>query len=322
MSLDHVRHADIGRFADQKVNLKRDDAAELRAQTNRLRERLDQYLKEHPDFDLRRMMLSGSLAKGTALKSLNDVDVACYVSSDHAPHKIGELVVWLADRLRKAFPNFKPEQVKPQTYSVTVSFQGSGLDIDVVPILYRGDPEWRGDLVSQETGETLMTSIPMHLDFIRKRKTENQTHFAQVVRLVKFWAKLRKQENSDFRFKSFMIELILAHLADHGKINLANYPEAMADLFTYLAVKGMGEVVAFSDYYNPAICRKTSNPVHIWDPVNPENNVSSLYTEANRLAIIDAAIDAGDAVDAALRAPTKAETLRYWRRVFGSNFDV
>ena len=47
---------------------------------------------------------------------------------------------YLAERLRKAFPNFKPDQVKPQTYSVTVSFLGSGLDVDVVPILYSGDP--------------------------------------------------------------------------------------------------------------------------------------------------------------------------------------
>ena len=32
--------------------------------------------------------------------------------------------------------------------------------------------------------------------------------------------------------------------------------------------------------------------------------------------------DAGDAVDAALAAPTKQETVYYWQKVFGSSFQV
>src|SRR5882762_2217641 len=105
MGRQHVGHADIARFADERVNLKREDAAELRAQANRLRDKLDGYLEEHPDFELRKMLLSGSLAKGTALKSISDIDVGCYVSSDSAPEKIGDLIGWLADKLQKAFPN-------------------------------------------------------------------------------------------------------------------------------------------------------------------------------------------------------------------------
>lgn len=91
MGRQHVDHGDIARFADERVNLKRDDASELRAQANRLRDRLDSYLEENPHFELRKMLLSGSLAKGTALKSISDIDVACYVSSETAPHKIGAL---------------------------------------------------------------------------------------------------------------------------------------------------------------------------------------------------------------------------------------
>ena len=54
----------------------------------------------------------------------------------------------------------------------------------------------------------------------------------------------------------------------------------------------------------------------------PENNVSRLYTAAQADAIVDAALDAGDAIDAALAAPTKHETVYHWRRVFGSSFQV
>jgi hypothetical protein len=69
MGREHVGHGDIVRFADERVNLKREDATDLRAQANRLRDRLEGYLGEHPDFELRKMLLSGSLAKGTALSN-------------------------------------------------------------------------------------------------------------------------------------------------------------------------------------------------------------------------------------------------------------
>ncbi|MCP2830423.1 nucleotidyltransferase, partial [Salmonella enterica subsp. enterica serovar Typhimurium] len=78
---------------------------------------------------------------GTALRSLNDIDMAVYVSGSDAPHDTRALLDYLAERLRKAFPNFSPDQVKPQTYSVTVSFRGTGLDVDVVPVLYAGLPD-------------------------------------------------------------------------------------------------------------------------------------------------------------------------------------
>src|SRR5882672_4031645 len=170
MAKMHVGHGEIARFAQDRVNLPKDKANEYRAQARGLRERLEGYLSEHADFTLKKIMLSGSLAKGTALRTLNDIDVACYISGADAPKDVKALLDYLAERLRKAYPNFSADQVKPQTYSVTVSFKGSGLDVDVVPILYDGDPQWYGNLVSQEDGSFLRTSIPLHLEFTRKRK--------------------------------------------------------------------------------------------------------------------------------------------------------
>lgn len=323
MSRQHVDHAEIVRFADNSVNLKREDASELRAQANRLRDKLEGYLADHPDFGLKKMMLSGSLAKGTALKSISDIDVACYVASDSAPQSIRDLIEWLAKRLETAFPNFKPSQITRKTYSVSVKFIATGNEVDIVPILYSGDPQWRGDLVSQDTGERLMTSVPMHLDFIRKRKAVNPQHFAQVVRLIKFWAGLRKREdaNGNFRLKSFMIELIVAHLADRG-VALNDYPEALQSFFTFLATDELRPMISFTDYYPAGTCNPTSDPVRIWDPVNCENNIAKLYNSTNQTLIVNAANDAGDAIDAALRAISKGETIRYWQKVFGPSFDA
>ena len=63
----YVAQSDLVGFAEDKVNLKRDDATEYREQVNRLREKLQKFIAEHPDFGLVKMLLSGSLAKGTAL---------------------------------------------------------------------------------------------------------------------------------------------------------------------------------------------------------------------------------------------------------------
>ncbi|SSC70243.1 unnamed protein product [Ciceribacter sp. T2.26MG-112.2] len=319
MSLEHVGHREILSFAEERVNLPQDKAQEYRAQARRLREKLESYLDEHPDFTLRKIMLSGSLAKGTALRSLNDIDVACYISGADAPQSVSTLLTYLAERLRKAFPNFTADQVTPQTYSVTVSFRGSGLDVDVVPILYDGDAQWFGNLVSQDDGSFLKTSIPLHLEFAGKRKKAQEKHFAQVVRLVKFWARRQKQERDGFRFKSFMIELILAKLCDDG-LDLSDYPEALQHFFTYIATSGLKDRIAFSDYYPLSTIGSFSEPMRIIDPVNARNNVSRLYTSGNMEDIVDAALDAGDAIDAALAAPTKQLTIGYWQKVFGSTF--
>jgi tRNA nucleotidyltransferase (CCA-adding enzyme) len=321
MSRVHVDHGDIVRFAADRVNLPKEKADEYRAQARRLRERLEGHLAEHPEFTLKKMLLAGSLAKGTALRALNDVDVACYITGADAPKDVQALLQYLAERLRKAFPNFNPDQVKPQTYSVTVSFKGSGLAVDVVPILYDGDPDWYGDVVSQDDGAFVRTNIPFHLEFIRTRKKAQNTHFAQVARLVKFWTRKVKSEKEGFRFKSFMVELVLAHLADNGA-SFADYPEALQHFFTYVAKSNFRERIVFTDYYDLSAVGTITEPVQILDPVNAANNVSRLYTAQQANTIVDAALDAGDAIDAALAAPTKHETVYYWQKVFGSSFQV
>ena len=113
-----------------------------------------------------------------------------------------------------------------------------------MPILYDGDPQWYGNLVSQDDGSFLKTSIPLHLEFTAKRKRCQETHFAQVVRLVKFWARRMKQEHDGFRFKSFMIELILAKLCDDG-LDFSDYPEALQHFFTYVCRSNMRERIVF-----------------------------------------------------------------------------
>ena len=318
MSREYVDHRNIQNFADRVVNLTRDDAIKYREQINRLRDKLEIFIKESPDFELRKMLLSGSLAKHTSLKNINDADVAMYVIS--APEDVRELIDWLADKLRTAFPNFNPDQVVVQNYSVKVEFRGTGLDVDVVPVYWENEDDW-GQLVSQEDGTKLKTNITLHKDFITERRKKYTPYYAQVVRLLKWWVKTKKEENSDFKFKSFMIELVLAKLYDDKKLsNDKDFPETILEFFDYIVKTNFNEVIYFTDYTGkPVSC---NDPIRVFDPVNPDNNVARKYNEIDRDVIVSEAADAGDAIEAALKAPTKELTVRYWRNVFGSSFSV
>jgi len=318
MSREHIDHKHIVKFADRVVNLHRDDAKEYREQVHRLREKLQGYVAENPDFELRKILLSGSLAKHTALKTINDADVAVYVKS--APDDVGQLTKWLAEKLRKAFPNFRPDQVKVQTYSVRVDFRGSGLSVDVVPVYAEAeneDEDW-GHLVSQEDGKKLRTNITLHREFIRTRR-KNDQHYTQVVRLLKWWVRIRKEENEHFGFKSFMVELVLARLLDDG-VKLDDYPEALMSFFDWIARTNFSEIIAFDDYPEAGTPTECNDPVRVFDPVNASNNVGRKYSDHERSIIVDECVNAGDAIEAALRARTKTETLGYWRKVFGASF--
>lgn len=317
-----VDHADIAAFADEKVNLKREDVKAHREQVGRLRDKLAVYIDAHPDFDLVKMLNSGSVAKGTALKTINDMDVAVYIEASKAPGDEKSLLEWLAARLRDAYGDtMKPDQFVPQHHCVRVEFRGSGLDVDVAPVLYEGGADDCGYLITKDAGTRVLTSIPLHLEFIRARKNSHPKHFRQIIRLVKWWKRIYAREHQDLKFKSFMIELILAHLFDNG-FDGADYSRALLDFFAYIRRTGLKERIIFEDYYRRVDVPASNAPIQIYDPVNPQNNVASQYTEADRKALVEAAEDAADAIAFARRATTKTDAVAHWQMVLGPSFQV
>lgn len=318
--MPEIEHAQVKAFAAARVNLPKETADKHRAQVKALRERLEKKISADPTFDLVKMLHSGSVAKGTALKTVNDLDVAVYVKAGSAPKDDAHLQPWLAERLREANPTMDASQFAPQDHCVTVSFKGSGLDVDVVPVLYEGDENDCGYLVRKHTGQRVLTSIPLHLEFIRKRKATYGDDFKQVIRLVKWWKNVEKTANPDFRFKSFMIELLWAHLAASGA-TLDDYPEALSQFFGYIAKTELKERVSFNDYYAASkLPPSTGHPVEVFDPVNPENNVAVNYSLSDRQLVVDAARRALDAIGEAKWATTKGEAVECWQDVLGPSF--
>ncbi|EEN87159.1 hypothetical protein RHOER0001_1672, partial [Rhodococcus erythropolis SK121] len=75
----HVSHSDLANYAINKVNVPQDKAKSRRNQVAYLRSRLENYIAEHPDYDLVKMRGSGSVAKHTAIRTSSDTDIAAYV---------------------------------------------------------------------------------------------------------------------------------------------------------------------------------------------------------------------------------------------------
>jgi tRNA nucleotidyltransferase (CCA-adding enzyme) len=315
-----IGHNDISAFAAECVNLRREDASEYREQVWRLREKLERYASDHPDYGLIKTLLSGSLAKGDALKTINDIDVALYVKAAKVPKAEPELLDWLARRLREAYPQMKPDQIRPNRHSVCIQYAVSGLSVDVVPVQYDGAPNDRGYLFAFDGGKPVLTSIPLHLEFIRKRKAQNKDHFAQVVRLVKWWVREQKKKDKEFKLRSFMTELVVAYLADGG-VGMGDYPVALERVFGYIVKSQLKSRIYFTDHYSASKLPLPSGAaIEIFDPVNEVNNVASIYDDTHRRKIVNAAQDALEAISAARFAPNRANAVKCWQEVLGSSF--
>ncbi len=325
MSLEHVGHSELLSFADTRVNLKKSETEKRRNQVNGengLRARLTKHIKNHPDFSLKKMIMSGSLAKSTALKSSSDIDVAVYIDKSKSPENNNDIAEWMADKLREMYPQMSDDQIQVNTYSVAIHFTGTRLDVDLVPIKYDGDEDWRGYLISNVDGSVLETSIPLHLEFIRKRKSNDNRHLAQVAQFLKYWAAKQKQLDSNFRCKSFLLELLLIKLIDENKITLNDYPTALMEFFNAIVCGLIDNPIYFDDYYTKNAVKYTNEPFQVFDPVNPKNNVSKGYSQINFDCFYDAALAAGDAIATARRATTKVKSVDAWRQVFGDSFSI
>jgi hypothetical protein len=191
----------------------------------------------------------------------------------------------------------------------------------VVPVLYEGDPDDCGYLVAKDTGDRLLTSVRRHLDFVRQRKKDCPGNRAQVVRFIKWRAREKKLADGDFRFKSFMIELICAHLLVKDLVRFDEYPAALEGLFDYVVRTELRERISFTDYYPPsALPATTGDQIEVFDPVNPDNNVARLYDNSDQKRIVLAAEAAHDAITEARYATTNAQAVECWQIVLGARF--
>lgn len=308
---------DLANFIQNTITLPKEKASAYGEQVENLRKKLKEYINDNPEFQLVKMLNSGSIAKGTSLSTINDIDVALYIKPDDIEnHELTDVLEYVRQALIKVYEGLmEADQFTLGTHCIKVSFRGSGLDVDVVPVIYRGKAKDRGDLLNRETGEWVETSIPLHLEFIRSRK-DLYPFYADLVRMTKWW-----RNEKDFKFKSFLIELLWCHLVD-----TENLPESRIDAFakflSYILRTKLEKKIIFTDYYQlSAVKDDDSSPVKIYDPVNPENNVGKTLTESERTKILEEVQEAFDALSMANASYTKGRAVENWQRILGSSFN-
>jgi tRNA nucleotidyltransferase (CCA-adding enzyme) len=324
---DHVTHTDLAEYASDKVNVPRETAKSRRAQVAHLRTRLESYIADHPDYNLVKMRAAGSVAKHTAIKSSSDTDVAAYVRSaavGGVDADETQLLPWLRDRCKEVYGASKDaEDFQISEHAVGITMRGSGLKIDVAPVLYEGDDNDCGHLITQ-SGDRVLTSVTQHLEFLNKRKAQAGAEYKEFIRLIKAFIARAKFEDEDLRFKSFLAELVVAHLWDVGwngeVLAVKNYPRAFEQFLGYIVVTCLQTPIIFTDYYAAASVADSSDPIRVWDPVNPDNNVARTYTESDRIRLVDRASAALDQVAWAATAPSASAAGDAWRSLFGPTF--
>lgn len=315
-SSPYINHSEISQFVATKVNLKEPALSKVRNQANRVRSHINRYANEHPDVGFTKTILGGSLGKHTALKSINDIDIGLYIKATSVENSLQSVLAYIRDRLKDTYPN---TPVKIDGPCVAIGFSGSDLKVEIMPILFKEDDKHGyGEIWDPYTLEKTYTSIPRHLEFIKNRRIKNTTKFAEIVRLVKHWKKVK---NVDLR--SFLVELILSKLSDDG-MDFDDYKETLKSFFLFVIENDLSAPIFFTDYFKASdySVGSSGNSIEIWDPVTPSNNVAKDCSMHLRDSVVEAAEDALDTLTYADNATTKGEAVQCWKDVLGNSFNA
>jgi tRNA nucleotidyltransferase (CCA-adding enzyme) len=327
----HVGHQALASHAANKVNIPSLEAARRREQVNYLRRRLEVHIEAHPDYDLVKLRASGSTAKFTAIRRRrsegSDADVAAYVRASSVGGldvAEAELLLWLLERCKEVYGKTKDaEDFVISDHAVGITMHGTGLKIDVAPVLYEGEPDDKGYLVTRE-GTRVLTSVTQHLRFINSRKKLAGPGYTELIRLLKAFIREAKRKDDTLRCKSFLLELLVAHLWDKGwhgtPLQVNDYPRAFEQVLAYVVQTELRTPIAFTDFYTSRVISPSNDPIQVWDPVNPANNVARTYTDLDRSRLVETAKVALEEISWAALAPTKGDAVEAWRTLLGPTF--
>jgi hypothetical protein len=310
-----LSNTELQYYDSNVLRLPSEKRKEYHAQVDRLVATLGSRLKEQTAIKVTKVVKAGSFAKYTILRRTADdavdVDVVFYISGKDANHEtLGTLTQAIYDVLVKLYPNKSVEHFEIQRKAATVNFIGSGLSVDIVPVIENSSKPGYGWQYDIRDGSRMETCAPCQVKFVQNRK-EADAHFRTLVRLGKRWSR-----QAEVKLKSFMVELVMAHLLDKNG-STGSIEQRFRDFLLYIAQSGLKEVIRFPE--NGWLIPAFTDPVVIIDPVNDNNNVASRLTEAERVAIVEAAQNSWEA---AYFASQNAGEEDVWKEVFGPRFKV
>lgn len=295
------------------LRLPADKRTEYHAQVDRLIAELRKSVRDKIKIKINKVVKAGSFAKYTILRKTTvdpvDVDIVFYISGRDADQEtLNSLNDTIYDLLIELYPNKSVEDFEIQRKAATVTFVGTGLSVDIVPVIEdtsRPDYGWQFDI---HDGSKIQTCAPCQIKFVRDRKDQDPD-FRTLVRMAKKW----RNHAGIKPLKSFTIELIMAHvLAEQG--NGGTIEQRFRNFLLYIAQSGLKEEIRFPE--NVAPFTTFTDPVIILDPVYSQNNVASRISEAERKEIVAAAEEAWETANFA----SAENDNEVWKEIFGPRF--
>jgi hypothetical protein len=316
-------------FYVDKIKLQSEDMQKYRDQINNLKEKLENKIKNDQNTGLKvtKFLLAGSWKKRTILKASGDhpidIDLVLFVGGDdNIQNDLEKLHDYIVKYLKEIYPQKdinRDVDAKGNTKSITIRFSGSGLEVDIVPVVpivahqrYVWQPQRGG-------GGKYITSVENHLDFSLKKRQDNPSYTA-IVRMLKHWKNYKELKPTDYEggISSFSIELIVAYLDEKQGIQI-NIEEAIIRFFQFMSGSNF-PTIKFNHAINSI--PSYSTPIYIADDTNNENNSAKKIDLSKWNEIIDEAEKAFDALNYAQSIKTEGSTIEEWKTVFGPTFNI
>lgn len=315
-------------FVD-KIKLQKDNMQKYRDQINNLKEKLEDKIKndERNGLKVTKYLLAGSWKKHTILKPTGDnpidIDLVLFVSGDeNIQDDLKKLHDFIVIYLQEIYPQKdikRDVDAEENTKSITIRFSGSGLEVDIVPVVPLSSPENYVWQPQKGGGGKYLTSIENHLNFsLQLRK--NNPNYTAIVRVLKWW-KNEKELNpyeDEGGISSFAIELIVAYLDIVEGVE-TNIEEAIIRFFQFVSSTKFPDIK-----FDHAINRIPyySTPVYIADDTNNENNAAKKIDTSKWNEIFEEAEEAFDTLNLAQDRNFEADTINEWKSVFGPTFNI
>ena len=247
-----------------------------------------------------------------------------FISGDKEIHNdLPKLYDYIVSYLKSIYPQKDIQRdvdAKGNTKSITISFSGTGLQVDIVPVVplqdiveYVWQPSRRG-------GKKYITSISKQLSFSLEKRQKNPS-YTSIVRTIKWWKNYKELQPTDNEpgLSSFSIELIVAYLDENYGIE-ESIEEGVIRFFQFVSNPSF-PIIEFKDSIK-SIPGNYDSPIYIADNTNKENNIVKRLDKNKWNEIIEEAEDAFDTLNIAESKNSKGDTIQEWKRVFGPTFNL
>ncbi|MAZ73684.1 MAG: nucleotidyltransferase [Flavobacteriaceae bacterium] len=323
-----LNNNEIGHFVE-KIKLQKDNMSKYRDQINNLKSKLENKIKndESTGMKVSKYLLAGSWKKHTILKATGDnpidIDLVLFVTGDdNLQNDLKRVHDYIVNYLKEIYPTKDiPNDVDADgnTKSITIRFNSSGLEVDIVPVVPINSPVRYVWQPQRGGGGKYITSVENHLDFSLSLRKANPS-YTSIVRALKWWKNYKelKPFDNEGGISSFAIELIVGYL-DITKGVESNVEEAIIRFFQFLSESSFPDIkfahaINSVPYYNTAI--------YIADDTNNENNAAKKIDISKWNEIKEEAEEAFDTLNLAQDRNNEGDTINEWKSVFGPTFNI